>query len=287
MKLGKVGIWSAPLRRGDPGEICDAAAELEEVGFESLWIPGSSGGPIFGDVERLLEATKSAVIGTSVLNLWAYEPAEVGAECARLAAAHGNRFLLGIGVSHGPMVAKMGEVYEKPLAKTRRYLDALDAPPNPVPADGRVLAALGPRMLELARDRAAGAHPYLVTPEHTAFARSVLGDGPLLAPVQMVLLDDASTSARETARAHLARYLELPNYTNNLLKFGLTPDDLLDGGTDRFVDAAVAWGNLDAIARRIDEHLAAGADHVALQVVRPNGSELARDEWRRLARLIP
>ena len=287
MQLGKIGIWSTTLRRADPTEISEAAAELDELGFGTLWISGGAGGPLFDDVERLLRATERAVVATGVLNLWSHEPADVAAEHARLSAAYGRRIMLGIGVSHGPMVSRLdGAVYAKPLAKTRQYLDALDATPVPVPVAERLLGALGPRMLELARERSAGAHPYLVTVDHTAFARRVLGDDALLAPEQMVILDDDSTSARESARAHLERYLRLPNYTNNLMKFGLSEDDLLGGGSDRLVDAVVAWGDLDAVASRIEEHLDAGADHVGIQVLRRDAGSMPRNEWRQLAQFL-
>ena len=171
MELTGVGIWSSQLRYGDPAESAAAAAELDELGFAALWIP-DVGGPVFDAVGRLLAATKRTVIATGILNLWMHAPADVAESYADLTAAHGDRFLLGIGVSHAPLI-DAGEPgrYRKPLATTASFLDGLDAAPRPVPAEQRVLAALGPKMLALSANRARGAHPYLVTPEHTAFAR--------------------------------------------------------------------------------------------------------------------
>jgi probable F420-dependent oxidoreductase len=180
------------------------------------------------------------------------------------------------------MVDRMeGARYGKPLSKMRSYLDALDAQPAPVPPSERVLAALGPKMLDLARERAAGAHPYFVPVAHTRFARERLGPGPLLAPEQGVVLDDDPAAAKAKAREHVARYLQLPNYTNNLLRHGLTEDDLRDGGSDRLLDAIVVTGGVEAVAERIREHRDAGADHVCLQVLGAGLLPLA--EWRALA----
>ena len=215
-----------------------------------------------------------------------HHPSDVAAGHATLARDYPDRFLLGLGVSHAPAVERSEQVYEHPLAKMQGYLDALDAAEPPVPAAERMLAALGPRMLALAGDRTAGAHPYLVGPEHTAFARETLGTGPLLAPEQKVVLDTDPTRARAVARQHLARYLELPNYTNNLLRTGYGDDDLADGGSDRLVDGIVAWGDLSAIDARVREHRDAGADHVCLQVLLEDPSALPRDEWRALAEAL-
>jgi probable F420-dependent oxidoreductase len=283
MELGRVGIWSGQLRRADPSAIAEAAAELDALGYGAIWIPGGHGGDVFGDVARLLDATTSATVATGILNIWMHTADDTAAGHAALAREHPDRFLLGLGVSHEPPVTNSGQVYERPLAKMRDFLDALDAASPPVLADDRMLAALGPRMLELARDRTAGAHPYLVTPEHAATARAVLGDGPLIATEVMVVLDDDPEQARAVARQHLSRYMVLPNYTNNFLRLGFTEDDLLDGGSDRLVDGVIAWGDLDAIAARVGEHHAAGADHVCIQVLEADPAALPRDAWRRLA----
>jgi probable F420-dependent oxidoreductase len=223
-------------------------------------------------------------VATGILNLWMHEPEETASKYHEFTQAHGDRLLLGIGVSHQPLIdmAEAGR-YRQPLARTREYLDAIDATPDPVPRESRVLAALGPKMLQLARTRAGGAHPYLVTPEHTKVARDALGDGPLVAPEQGVVLETDATKAREIARLHLATYLSLPNYANNWRRLGYTDDDIANGGSDRLVDALVAWGDEAAIAARVKEHVDAGADHVCIQVLTEDPTALPLDEWRRLA----
>ncbi|ORV10890.1 LLM class F420-dependent oxidoreductase [Mycobacterium celatum] len=279
MQLSGIGIWSSQLRYGDPTESAEAAAELEELGFDALWIP-DVGGPVFDAVERLLAATKRTVIATGILNLWMHEPVDVAASYAQLTAAHGERFLLGIGVSHAPLIGS--DRYRKPLAATAAFLDGLDAAEQPVPAENRVLAALGPKMLALAASRARGAHPYLVTPEHTATARSVLGDGPLLLPEQTVILTEDAEQARAVGTEWLRSYLALPNYANNLLRSGFSSDDVAHA-SDRLIDAIIAWGDEEAIMHRVDEHRSAGADHVCLQVLLPDPQDFPREQWRRIA----
>ena len=264
MDLAGVGVWSSQLRYGDAGEAAEAAAELEELGFTALWIP-DVGGPVLDSVGQLLSSTKRVVIATGILNLWMHDPSDVAASYASLAATHGERFLLGIGVSHAPLIdSKEPGLYRKPLAATRAYLDALDATEQPVPVANRVLAALGPKMLELAATRSRGAHPYLVTPDHTRYAREHLGDGPLLLPEQTVLLTDDKAEARALGTDWLRAYLALPNYANNLLRSGFTQDDLTSV-SDRLFDAIIAWGDEEAVLRRVNEHLSAGADHVCVQ----------------------
>jgi probable F420-dependent oxidoreductase len=286
MDLAGVGVWSSQLRYGDAGEAAEAAAELEELGFTALWIP-DVGGPVLDSVGQLLSSTKQVVIATGILNLWMHDPSEVAASYASLAARHGERFLLGIGVSHAPLIdSKEPGLYRKPLAATRAYLDALDATEQPVPVANRVLAALGPKMLELAATRSRGAHPYLVTPDHTRYAREHLGDGPLLLPEQTVLLTDDKTEARAIGTDWLRAYLALPNYANNLLRSGFTQDDLTSV-SDRLFDAIIAWGDEEAVLRRVNEHLSAGADHVCVQVLTPDPREFPREQWRRLAAALP
>jgi probable F420-dependent oxidoreductase len=283
MDLGPVGIWSAALRYGDRGEAREAAGELERLGFGTLWIPGGIGGDVFESASALLGATSRVVVATGILNLWMHPPGEVAAGHARLASDHPGRFLLGVGVSHALLVdaAQPGR-YARPLAVTRRYLDELDAASPPVPVGERALAALGPGMLALARDRTRGAHPYLVSPEHTRVAREVLGDGPLLAPEQSAVLETDPARAREVARQHLAIYLGLPNYVNNLRRLGFGADDVAPPGSDRLVDGVVAWGDLDAVARRVREHRDAGADHVCIQVLTTDLRVAPRAAWREL-----
>jgi probable F420-dependent oxidoreductase len=281
--LAGIGIWSGGLRYGDPAAARDAAAELESLGYAALWLP-DIGGDVFGAVANVLGATKDITIATGILNLWMHEPTETGDQYAKLTAEHGRRFLVGIGVSHAPLIdmAEAGR-YRQPLARTRQYLDALDAAPNPMPAADRVLAALGPKMLDLARTRAGGAHPYLVTPEHTSVARAALGTDSLLAPEQAVALETDPARARALGRAHLAGYLALPNYANNWKRLGFTDADIADGGSDRLVDALVAWGDEATVMTRVQEHRDAGADHVCIQVLTDNPMALPLDEWRRLA----
>ncbi len=245
MELSGVGIWSAHLRYGDPAESAEAAAELEELGYSALWIP-DVGGPVIDAVAHLLASTRHTVIATGILNLWMHEPSDVAASYASLTETHGQRFLLGIGCSHAPLIdsTEPGR-YRRPLAATRSYLDALDAAETPVPVENRVLAALGPKMLELAATRAHGAHPYLVTPEHTHQAREVLGEGPLLLPEQTVVLADDAETARAVGTDWLRAYLALPNYANNFLRSGFSAEDL-SSVSDRLFDAIIAWGDEDA-----------------------------------------
>ncbi|MGW0813790.1 LLM class F420-dependent oxidoreductase [Streptomyces viridiviolaceus] len=279
--VGRYGIWSAQLRSEDAersGERAEAVAELEQLGFGAVWLGGSSAAR---HAAPLIEATSRIVVGTSIQSIWDYEASATAARFAELEVTHPGRFVLGLGVSHGPMV----ERYSRPYSTMVAYLDDLDR--AGVPAGRRVLAALGPKMLELSRDRAAGAIPYLVTPEHTAQAREALGAGPLLAPEFKVVLESDPARARATARAYLARYLEFPNYTNNFLRLGFTEADIADGGSDRLIDAVFAWGDEDTVRRRITAFREAGADHVALQVVEDGPSDaLPREGWRRLAALL-
>ncbi|ORW27001.1 LLM class F420-dependent oxidoreductase [Mycobacterium paraense] len=282
MELTGIGIWSSQLRYGDPSESADAAAELDELGFTALWIP-DVGGPVFDAVGRLLGATTRTTIATGILNLWMHDAGDVAASYDALTSEHGDRFLLGIGVSHAPLIdAGQPGRYRKPLAATASFLDGLDAAPRPVPAEARVLAALGPKMLALSATRARGAHPYLVTPDHTASARSVLGEGPLLLPEQTVILCDGADEARRIGRDFLRGYLALPNYANNLLRSGFSEEDLSQV-SDRLVDAIIAWGDEEAVLRRVAEHRAAGADHVCVQVLTADPTEFPREQWRRIA----
>jgi probable F420-dependent oxidoreductase len=285
MELGRVGIWSSQLRYGDAAVVPDAASELDELGFTALWIPGGAGGDVFGACRALLDAAPRAAVATGILNIWKHGPDETAAGHAELTGAHPGRFLLGLGVSHAALIDADGPgTYQRPYSKMVGYLDAIDRGSCPVPASERVLAALGPRMLTLAADRSLGAHPYNVPPEHTAIARERMGPAALLAPEQAIVLETDPDRARHAARVHLSTYLErLPNYTNNLLQFGYTDDDFVDGGSDRLVDALVAWGDEDAALARIKQHHDAGADHVCVQVVTGDRGAFPFAEWRRLA----
>lgn len=281
LTLTGTGVWSGELRRHpDRAEAADAAAELEQLGYSALWFPGGDARGAFDAASELLRATTSATVATGILSIWLEEPEAVAAERAQLHDAYDGRFLLGLGVSHAPAVGE--DRYKRPLAKMRAYLDSLDVAAPPVLPEERALAALGPRMLELARERSLGAHPYLGTPEHTRAAREAVGPEKLLAPEQAVVLETDPERARTLARGHLEIYLRLPNYANNWRRLGFGDDDIARGGSDRLVDALVAWGDLEAIRARVDEHREAGADQVLIQAV--SGREgLPREEWRRLA----
>jgi probable F420-dependent oxidoreductase len=283
-RLSGTGIWSGLLRYGDPAQAAAAAAELEALGYSALWLP-DIGGDVFGPVANVLGATTTATIATGILNIWMHTAEETAAEHARLTAEHGSRFLCGIGIGHRPYIDHViaPGTYQKPVETMSSFLDGLDAAPTPLSADDRVIAALGPKMLELARARTAGTHPYLVTPELTRNAREGIGPDGLVACEQGVVLETDPIRAREIARMHLKTYLGLPNYSNNWRRQGLTDDDIADVGSDRLVDALVAWGDEAAIARRVQEHRDAGADHVCIQVLTADPRALPVDEWRALA----
>ena len=284
-RLGGLGIWSGELRYGDAGEAAEAAAELESLGYTAAWIP-DVGGDLWTPLANLLGATSTMTIATGILNVWMHTPEETAAQHAQLTAAHGRRWLAGLGISHRPLVDRMKEpgAYEKPLEVMRAYLDGLDAAVAPLAPEQRCLAALGPKMLELARARTAGTHPYLVTPELTAKARAGVGPDGLVASEQAVVLEADPSTARQIARTHLAGYLRLPNYSNNWKRQGFTDEDLADGGSDRLVDALVMWGDEAAVQTRIQAHRDAGADHVCLQVLSAAAQgALPREGWRRLA----
>lgn len=280
MQLTGTGVWAHELRYGDPAEAADLAAELEALGYSALWIP-DVGGELFEALDHLLASTSGAVIATGILNIWMHTAAEVGTWRAGLTDAQRDRLLLGIGISHAMLIdAQPGMSWEKPLATTRTYLQAMDD--AGIPSEGRCVAALGPKMLELSRDRSAGAHPYLVTPEHTAIAREVLGDGPLLAVEQGVVLATDPDEARAVARETLSVYAMLPNYANNWRRLGYSDDDIT-GLSDRLVDDLVVWGDVDAVASRVQAHRDAGADHICIQLLGKAGSPVDRDGFRALA----
>lgn len=284
VRVGRVGVWGGGAAQWDSAEGVAVAAELDELGYGALWLGGSP-----GDLrvhERLLAATSRLVVASGIVNIWT-EPSEVVIPAYhRVTANYPERFLLGVGSGHKAIVEAMTDQhYERPYSELVSYLDALDAGAPPVGKENRVLAALGPRTLRLAAERSAGAHPYLTTPEHTRRAREILGAGPLLAPEQKIVLEPDSSRAREIARGGLEMYLGLPNYTNNLLRLGFTEDDIAGGGSDRLVDATVAWGGRDAALARIAEHHDAGADHVCVQVL-TGESGLPRREYRNLAEAL-
>lgn len=287
MDIGKIGLW-AFLDAVPAAESQAAAREIEDLGFGALWIPEAVGREIFTSSAILLAGTRRLVIATGIANVWARDAMAMANAQRTLCEAYPDRFLLGMGVSHQPMVSTIrGHNYDKPLTYMRGYLDAMDksifagAAPSSEPR--RVLAALHPKMLRLARERSWGSHPYFVTPEHTARAREALGEGKLLAPEQAVLLETDPEKARAIARQHMAIYIGLPNYRRNVLSLGFDDSDFENGGSDRLVDAIVAWGDIDVIRKRVRAHQAAGADHVCLQALTADMREIPRDQWRALA----
>jgi len=256
IELGRIGIW-----RHTSGLTPEVVAEVEALGYGAIWVGGSPGGDL-SVIENLLEVTDHIAVATGIVNVWKDGAATIGADYHRIAARHPGRFLLGLGIGHPEATAE----YQRPCAKLVSYLDELDD--LKVPADGRVLAALGPRVLALAADRSAGAAPYLVTPEHTRRARQILGEGPLLAPEQKVVLETDPERARAIARPRVQNpYLGLTNYVSNLRRLGWTDADFAGGGSDALIDALVVHGDAQALGRGVTAHLDAGADHVAVQVL--------------------
>ena len=276
-QLGKIGVFSRHPHFREAEQATSLAAAAEELGYGALWIPGFDGGHIFERCGLALQATTRLIIATGVVNIWRHDATEVAQIVSKLRADSGGRFLLGIGVSHQRLI---GDDYDKvsPLAKMKSYLDDLDAAGQPT--EDRLLAALGPKMLKLCAQRTAGTHPYFVPPEHTAAAREILGDGPLLMPELTVVLESDPSEARAIARKYAKLYLGMPNYTNNLRRLGYTDDDLNGEGSDHLIDAVFAWGDPNAIAARVRAHLDAGADHVAIQSFGPKPET---DVWRELA----
>lgn len=267
-KLGQAGVWvSGPAVDEDPGGF---ARFVEQLGYTGLWVGG--GNPdhaAFSRLEALLGATERLVVVTGIANIWAWDPGELATAARRLSITGPDRFVLGLGVSHAPLVGRLGRRYERPYTRMVHFLDELDQLGGAsVP---RLLAALGPRMLQLAAARSGGAHPYLTVPEHTSDARATLGASPLLAPEQALVLDDDPVVARRRARAYLERYLRLPNYTDNLRRYGWQTADFEGGGSDALVDALVVHGTADVAVAGVAAHLSAGADHVCVQALAEDG----------------
>jgi probable F420-dependent oxidoreductase len=291
MDLGALGLWTFTLDTLPAAQARDTAAEIEELGFRTLWIPEAVGREAVSNSSLLLSGTARLTIATGVAQIWGRDAYAMAGAHRTISEAYPGRFLLGLGVSHAPMVEGLRHHdYSRPLTAMREYLAAMDGAflVSPAPSDppARVLAALGPKMLALAAEQAQGAHTYFVPPEHTAVAREALGSEPILAVEQAVVFETEPDRAREIARAHMATYLVLPNYTNNLRRLGWGDDDLLGGGSDRLVDAIVAWGDLDTIATRLAAHRDAGASHVCAQVLMPAMTDLPLAEWRQLAQLL-
>jgi probable F420-dependent oxidoreductase len=288
IKVGSIGIWTRQLEDHPAAKAQETAHELEELGYGALWFGEAAGREALTNAGMLLAGTKRITIATGIANIYARDAVAMAAGQKTLAEAYPNRFLLGLGVSHVPLVEQLrGHRYEKPVATMRAYLDAMDrAPYNSVPPvtkPVRVLAALGPMMLQLAGEHADGAHPYNVNPEHTAEARRILGPDRYLCPEQAVVLETDPDKGRDIGRAFLGFYLTLPNYANNFLRLGFDESDFKDGGSNRLIDAIIAWGDLNAIRNRIRSHQSAGADHVCIQVLTADPKALPLREWRELS----
>ena len=271
--LGRFGIW-----RGEGQLTPELAATIEDLGFGTLWL-GSARGDLAA-AEEFLAATATLTVATGIVNMWQYEARDVAASFRRVEERFPGRFLLGVGAGHPEMVQQ----YARPYDTLARYVDTLLG--EGVPAGSLVLAALGPKVLRLAAERTAGAHPYLVTPDYTGQARQILGPGPLLAPEQKVVLGTDPAQARAIGRPRVEKpYLGLANYTANLRRLGWTDADLSGGGSDALIDALVAHGSAAQVAARLTEHLDAGADHVSIQLLTAPGADPA-DGYRELAQTI-
>jgi probable F420-dependent oxidoreductase len=287
--IGRVGLWTGVIDQYPTSRVRDVVQEVESIGWPCVWRPEASGRDAFVSCATMLEATTRLRVATGIAQIHARHPHTTRAGQKTLHESSGGRFLLGLGVSHAPFIeGSRGLPYRTPYTDMVDYLAAMESAPfTAIAADDEpptVLAALGPKMLKLSATAAQGAHPYFATPEHTAYARDILGAGPLLAPEQMVAIDTDVSRAREMAKTHMVRYLRLPNYTNNLLRLGFTEADVA-GPTDRLVDAVVACGPIDVALERVAAQHAAGADHVAIQVL-SNNNEIPMQQWHDLAEAL-
>jgi probable F420-dependent oxidoreductase len=276
-QLGRLGVWY-PIDRLDGAGIRRLLGMVEDLGYSTFWYPEALGYESLSIASFMLANTKRLIIGSSIANIYARDPFTARRGLCTLSSLYDDRFILGLGVSHAPMVEKLrGHVYDKPVPTMRRYLDGLYEDPSNAAEWPLMIAALGPLMLKLAAERTAGALPYNVTPEHTRKARATLGPDKLLAVEQKVCLETDPVAARAHARRELHRYMAMTNYRNNWLRIGFTEADLADGGSDRFIDAMVLWGDTATIARGLTAHLQAGANHVCIQPVHAEGDSEARD----------
>jgi len=284
---GTVGIWTATHESLAPSQVGDISSELEELGYSALWIPEAWGRESFTNAGLLLAGSTTITIGTSIANIWARDAVSAANATKTLNAAYGDRFVLGLGVSHRPLVERLrGHEYATPFQTMKAYLEAMDAAPM-FSAEGnqeyaKVIAALGPKMLELGATLANGVIPYLVTPEHTALARSIIGDS-FLGVEQAVVLGQDREEFLRRAHEYLEIYTGLDNYRNSWLRQGFSDDDFVRGGSERLCEAMVVHGGETAVMAKIHEHQSAGADHVCLQVLGADLAEVPHDEWRRLS----
>jgi probable F420-dependent oxidoreductase len=286
-RLGTVGVWTFAFDARPWAQVESDAREIEAAGFPALWVPEGGGSrDITSHVALLLRATDRLTVCSGIANITAREPDVLRAAETTLADAFGGRLVLGIGVGHEYTTERRGVEWKGPLGRMHAYLDRMDAsdhlPPPEVPAQ-RMLAALGDGMLRLSAERALGAHTYFVPVEHTLHAREVLGPEPVLAVEQTVVLSTDRAVAHRLGRAWASDYLELPNYANNWRRLGYGEDDVTGGASERLVDAAIAWGDVDAVAGRVRSHLAAGADHVCVQLIFDDDGEVGLAQLRELA----
>jgi probable F420-dependent oxidoreductase len=289
MQLGRSGVWFFTDMQ-NAAQAAETAQRIESLGYSAFWIPEAIGRHPFAHAAWLLAKTERLIIATGIANIYARDAAATAAAQKTLAEQSGGRFLLGLGVSHRPMVEGVrGHKYESPVATMRAYLERMASAPYaafpPAEAPPTVLAALGPQMLKLAATKTRGAHPYFTTPEHTAMARKTMGPDAWLCVEQKVLLETDAAKARPLARRTAQIYLGLENYRNNWKRLGFTDDDFANGGSDRFIDATVAWGDVAALEKRVRAHLDAGASHVCIQPIHPEGLPLP--DWRVLEALAP
>jgi probable F420-dependent oxidoreductase len=285
--IGTWGIWTSLLDLHPTARVREVLAELDDMGWGAIWRPESTGRDALISSAQWLEWCPRMAVATGIAQTYARHPLTTNSAVRTIDEAHPGRFLLGLGVSHAPMVEGVrGLDYSTPLSDMREYLTAMDAAPftaaGPEGRPPRILAALGPKMLELSARLADGAHPYFTVPEHTALARGIIGPDKFLAPEQMCVLETDPGRAREIARANMERYLQLPNYTNNLQRMGFEEAEIADV-SDRLVDAIVVWGDIDTIVARLQEHIDAGADHVCVQALVEDPNDLPMDDWRALA----
>ncbi len=286
--LGRVGAWSFAFESLPAAEEREAVAEIESFGYRAIWIPEAvESREVFAHAAWILSNTERVVAASGIANIWARDPSAMANGWRMLSDAYPGRFVLGIGVSHEGSVARRGGRYERPYSAMRAYLDAMDrassSAPEPETTPRLILAALGPRMLELAAERAHGVHPYFVPVEHTAFARQRLGPGPVLAVEQTVVLESDPSQARRVARGFALDYLQTENYARNLKRVGWTDADVAGQGSDALIDAVIAWGDVDRVALRVRQHLEAGADHVCVQVVAEDDLDPCLPQLRELA----
>lgn len=288
--LGRIGLWTFALDVQPMAKSQEAAAEIDEMGFGTVWLPEAVGREAFASSALILSATKNIKVATGIASIAARTAHSMQAGWKTLSEAFPGRFVLGLGVSHSHMVTKLHKLsYDKPYSNMVEYLDVMDKSPfAAAPPQGpmyRMIGALGPKMLQLSAERGVGAHPYFTTPQHTAEARALLGPKPLIAPEIAVIFENDKDKARESARKYMGTYTRLPNYANNLMRLGFTQDDVTNQ-SDKLVDEIVTRGGLDKIAARIKEHHDAGANHVCVQVITHDPLELPMAGWRELSALL-